>query len=392
MTDKDGGPVAGAVITAYGHPGATATSGADGYYEMQVKAGSYNVVPSGGSVKHARYQPATTQATVTNGSIGTASFKLQTGIELQLKFDKAAVPADGLQVVNGTITTTEGGKPAPNVGVELEVMPGQTALAAVTRAPRASVCSGGSRVWPTGTLADPNGYPVSVTTDATGHYKLAITVGTTPGVWRLNAWAKNANGTLSADPSSAAETQSITFEPLRGTPAHLAAFVTQFNSGAKHLPASGFAQISANSNTMVNTLAMATAGDPVGTGLSGLAYALVNGKDGQSVLVFSATHPPVVDRQGEIQPPLAANHDDPVIDPAEWSGLELAANGAIVTSLQSVLDAGALPDVPTLAQFDSGAPVLGWKGMPGNVVSIFQPNFEYLGWGYPGIGQPGACY
>jgi hypothetical protein len=271
-------------------------------------------------------------------------------------------------------------------------MPGESALNSVIKAPRASICSAGTRVWPTGTLAAPDGYPVSVTTDASGHYKLAITVGTTPGVWRLDAWAKNADGTLSTDPAAASDTKSITFEPLRGNPAHLAAFVTQFNAGAKHLPASGFAQISANSNTMVNTLAEATAADPVGTGLSGLAYALVNGKDGQSVLVFSAKQPPVVNGQGQLPPGVVANRDDLVLDPAEWSGVGVTANGALTTSLQSVLDAGGLPDAPTLAQFDSGAVALGWKGVPGNVVSIFQPNFEYLGWGYPGIGEAGACY
>ena len=143
---------------------------------------------------------------------------------------------------------------------------------------------------------------------------------------------------------------------------------------------------------MVNTLAEATAADPVGTGLSGLAYGLVNGKDGQSVLVFSAKQPPVVNAQGQLPPGEVANHDDLVLDPAEWSGVGVTANGAMTTSLQSVLDAGGLPDAPTLAQFDSGAVALGWKGVPGNVVSIFQPNFEYLGWGYPGIGEAGACY
>ena len=392
VTDKDGGPVAGATITAYGHPGASTTSGADGYYEMQVQAGSYSVVPSGGSVKGARYLPASNSTTVTNGSIGTANFKLQTGIELQLKFAKAAVPADGLQVVDGTITTTEGGKPAPNVPVRLEVMPGDSALDSVLKAPRASVCGGGTRIWPTGTVADPDGYPVSVTTDATGHYQLAITVGTTPGVWRLDAWAKNANGTLSTDPAAASETKSITFEPLKGTPAQLPAFVGLFNFDAQKVPTTGLNNISASANTMTNTLAQATAADPAGSKLSGLAYSLVNGKDGQSVLVFQATRPPAVDRQGEIEPPLKANRGDLVMDPAEWSGIALTANGAVVTSLQSVLDQGALPDAPTIAQFAAGAPGVGWKGLPGNVVTIFQSNFEYLGWGYPGIAQPGACY
>jgi hypothetical protein len=48
--------------------------------------------------------------------------------------------------------------------------------------------------------------------------------------------------------------------------------------------------------------------------------------------------------------------------------------------------------VPTLADFDAGKPAVGWKPVRGNQVTIFSPNFEFLGWGYAGIGQATACY
>jgi len=146
---------------------------------------SHTVGPQGKSAPS--YSPKIIDATAADGATTTADFKLLAGIELQLHFAKSSVPANGTEVVNGTITTTEFGKPLPNVTVQLEVMPGKTAAEAVTSAPRATVCNSGNRLWPTGTMASPDGFPVTVTTDSTGHYDLAITVGTTPGTWRLDA-------------------------------------------------------------------------------------------------------------------------------------------------------------------------------------------------------------
>jgi hypothetical protein len=74
-----------------------------------------------------------------------------------------------------------------------------------------------------------------------------------------------------------------------------------------------------------------------------------------------------------------------VIDPAEWIG----AGGV---SLQNVLDKGKLQRLPTLAQFDAGKTVLGWKTVSNNEITLFSPSFEFLGWGYFGAGAAGACY
>ena len=393
VKDKDGGAVPGTVVTAYGHPGANTTTGADGFYAMQVKAGNYRILPSGGP--HGKsapvYSPKLNSTTIANGTTGTADFTLLAGIELQLHFAKSAVPADGLQVVDGTITTTEFGKPLANVPVQLEVMPGETAVKAVTSGPLAAVCNAGSRLWPTGTLASPDGFPVSVTTDATGHYSLAITVGTTPGIWRLDAWAKNPDGSLSSDVTAASDTQSITFDKLPGPTAMPSDFVTEFNTAAKP-KTTGLYQISGNSNTIVNTLAQTTATQAISTKLGGLAYALVNAPDDQSVLVFLASKPPVIDAKGALPPAFAANADDLVIDPAEWTGAGLPASVSSGASLQSVLDGGLLPRVPTLSEFDAATAVVGWKTVSHNQVTIFSTSFEYLGWGYPGIAAAGACY
>jgi len=88
----------------------------------------------------------------------------------------------------------------------------------------------------------------------------------------------------------------------------------------------------------------------------------------------------------------AANADDPVIDPAEWTGAGLPSKVTNAVSLQSVLDAGLLPDAPTLDEFDTGTPVKAWKTLKDSAITPFSESFEYLGWGYPGLAAPGACY
>lgn len=391
LRDKDGGPVAGADVKAYGPTNATATTGADGYYSMQLKPGSYRIVPSGGP--HGKsapdYVPKYNATTVADGTSGRADFQLQAGIELELHFDQPAVPADGLHVVNGMVTTTEFGKPLPNVGVQLEAMPGESYTKAVIGGPRASVCGAGSRQWPTGTMADPDGDPVSVTTDATGHYALAITVGTTPGRWTLEATAKNADGTLSTDVTSASDTQSIMFTSLLKAKMP-PDFVTEFNLVAQATTA--VQQISGSASPMVNTLAQVTGTAAGGAKLGGLAYALVNATDGQSMLVFPADKPPVVDSKGFIPDVLTSNAADQVIDPPEWTGAGLPAKVTNAASLQAVMAGGHLAFLPTLNEFDGAKPVVSWKLIPKNAISVFAQTFQYLGWGYPGIAQPGACY
>ena len=286
------------------------------------------------------------------------------------------------------------GQPLGGVTVQLEAQAPETADQAVTSGPRAAVCGPNGRVWPTGSLSSPDGFPVLVTTDATGHYDLSITVGTTPGTWTLDAWAEvtDPNGTthLSGDTTAASQTRSLTLAPLGSGAGALAGFRTDFDGEATHNKA--LTQLTANADQIVSTLAQVTAARSAAGKFDGLAYALVNAKDGQSVLIFRADRPPVVNAQGQLPPGDAANADDLVIDPAEWDGGGMVSKLINTGSLEAVLDSGRLPDVPTLANFDAGKPAVGWKPVRGNQVTIFSPNFEFLGWGYAGIGQATACY
>ncbi len=385
VKDEDGSPVVGVTVDAKGKSSVSTTTGADGYYAMQVQPGSYQIVPSGApGGKSARpFHPKSNATTIAAGTTGTADFTLEDGIELKLQLDKKSVAADGIQVVGGTITTTYDGKPVA-VGVQLQGMPNVSSKKAVTSSPLAAVCSGTTRVWPasTTTLQDPDGTYATVTTDATGTYNFTITVGTTPGVWSLEAWAKNTAGQISAD-ASAHETQSITFEGLRSPTWTPEDFATEFDKVAANTPA--LTQIPPSSNTMVNTLAQTNSSDSVNTGLGSLAYALVNARDGQSVLIFPANKPPLINPNGAITA-RPANAKDVVIDPAEWTG-----SGP--NSLQSVLEKGTLPNkLPTVADFSTGKTIGGFKTVAGNSITLFSTSFEFLGWGYAGVGAAGACY
>jgi hypothetical protein len=141
VLDKDGGPVSGATVAAYGHPGATTTSDTDGFYAMQLKKGTYQVQPSGGPQGKASpsYTPRVAPADIIDGKTTHLDFTLDTSVELKLHFAKTSVVANGYEVVSGTITTTQYGKPLPNVTVQLEVKPSESANQAVTTGARASV-------------------------------------------------------------------------------------------------------------------------------------------------------------------------------------------------------------------------------------------------------------
>lgn len=393
VTDKDGGPVSGTDIRVYGPGGTSATSGYDGYFAMQVLKGRYRVVPSGGPAgkKSPSYDPTYVATVVHPGVTSAANFQLQSSIELKLNFKQSTVLATGYEVVSGTITTTQFGKPLPNVSVQLQVQPSLSATQSVTTGVRASVCTNGSRIWPTSALNDPDGYPVTITTDATGTYNFSVTVGTTPGKWTLDAWAFNANGKLSTDVSAASDTKSISVTSNGSS--SLSGFVNELDQAAKATTFStSLSNDAGSANNMWTLLSQVTKSGAHGINFGGLAYSLVNAKDGQAMIIFPEGKPPIINKASEIPSALTQNADDLVYDPAEWTGAGIATKLNVnIASLPNVLAAGLLTRLPTLQDFHDGTSVPGWKTVRGNEMTLFSGNFEFLGWGYPGS-TPGSCF
>ena len=212
VTDRDHDPVSGTTVAAEGPGGGRAETGDDGYYAIVVKPGTYQVTASGGpsGKKEASYAPARRSVSVPADGKARNPLELRAGLEVQLKFSEDEAPATGFAVVKGTIITTEYGKPLPSETVHLNAMPGKSDLASVRDAPMAAVC-GPSRIWPQGTLADPDATSVNITTDAHGRYEFTVAVGASPGKWKLEATAEvtGADGPeISTDPD-ASDTESI---------------------------------------------------------------------------------------------------------------------------------------------------------------------------------------
>jgi hypothetical protein len=269
-------------------------------------------------------------------------------------------------------------------------MPGQPVDQAVTDAPLASICAESiSRIWPQGYLNGPDALPVDITTDANGHYKFSITVGSRPGVWRLQAWAETSEG-LALDPTES-ETKAVTFTSLGS--ARLSNFVGEVNLIAKstHI----FDDLE-NQGSLESELADVTAHPPSGANLGGLAYALGQAKQDETMIIFPADSPPVA-HDGVVVLD-ARNDNDLIIDPNEWTGAGLPSTITDAASLYSIIQKGLLPDVPTLEQWATGADVKAWKTISGNSLAMPEGAFEEFGWGYgPGFPPlttqiPGSCY
>ncbi len=135
--------------------------------------------------------------------------------------------------------------------------------------------------------------------------------GTTPGVWRLQAWAETTEG-LALDPT-ASETKSVTFTSLGS--ARLSNLVFEVKLIAKST--NTFAGLE-NQGSLQAELADVTAHATGEARLGGLAYALGQAKQDEAMIVFPADSPPVT-RDGVVVVG-TRNDNDLVIDPNEWTG------------------------------------------------------------------------
>jgi len=383
VRDKDEQGVQGATVAATGEGGASSPVDAtSGFYAINVKAGQYTVSPSGGpsGVTPPRFAPENLAVSVGDGDVARADFSLNGGLKVTLTLSDASVTADGLTVVKGEINTTEFGKPQGDVTVSLRPKPSESGEAAVSSGTRATICaSTGTRIWPTGSLLAPYGTPVDVVTDTNGVYDFTMTVGTVPGSFPLNAWAKNAAGDLiTSDLTNTSPDVTLTVTP----PGNWT--VSQFLSelgGLKSDAAASKVLTTMTDDPASITASLAELSGP-SSKLGGLAYSLVNGASGgAAVLVYQDTSPPKVDANAQV----TAGSDALILSPGLWVGSKLIA----LTALNVVMQKGLLSAAPTFQQWTQGSAVPGWK-LTSNSATVSTTSFQYNGWPYPST-QLGAC-
>jgi hypothetical protein len=383
VTNKDGNPVEGAKITAYGPSHASAESGPGGIYYMEVdKAGSYKVVPDDASVKKSSFDPVYQDVSVPKDGDATANFKLNSSVQVSINLSSTSVAASGYAVVTGTVKTTLNGQPDPGINLKLSVDP-TDAKAALTTAPKVAICGPSGRIWPQGAITALTGKDVTVTTDQTGTYQFSLTVGTAPGQWNLDAWAYNEDGTLSTDVGDASETKTLDVTPV--TPdTKLSSFVTELDSLKSTSIAS---QLTTNPGGLAGLLSTLKQGVQFG----GLTFSVGQGTDGQNVIIAPATSQFVIGSDGKIQRS-SSLLNDLVIDPQEWTGAGLPASVTNAASLQSVMQSGLLSDVPSVNAWESGGSGNpGWK-LASNTLTDPSASLNYFGWAYPpSTSVPGYC-
>jgi hypothetical protein len=217
-------------------------------------------------------------------------------------------------------------------------------------------------------------------TDANGVYDFTMTVGTVPGTFPLNAWAKNAAGDLiTTDLKDTSPDQMLTVTP----PGNWT--VGQFLSELAGLKTDAAASqvLAAMTNDAAGiTQSLSQLSGPASK-LGGLAYSPVSGTSGGgAVLVYQDTSPPQVDATGQV----TAGDGTLVLSPGQWVGTKLIP----LTVLNTVIQKGLLNAAPTFPQWASGAAVPGWN-LTANKAYYWTSSFQYNGWPYPST-APGACY
>jgi hypothetical protein len=382
ISNKDKQGAAGVVVDMFGQgngPSYEATTGDDGHYAADVRAGHYRVVPSARSVPsrtEINFTPTATDVHAPPNGQADADFELDSGLVVSLDLSHASVPADGAQVVKAKVHVTQYGKPVSGQTVELWPQSDGTSTQAVTTGPRVLMCTAGGRIWPTGSLDDPDGLGVDETTDTHGNYTFTLDVGTVPGRWRLTAWAKDASGALiTADTRNSADDKTLTVTPVGSPTAGVDAFVPEYNTIASST--SLVAGISDDTNTMLSDFINLS---NTQSGLYGLAYAPVTGNQ-SAILIYQAANTPHLARSGTV----TAHTGDLVLQPSNWT----AVAGVPITSLDAALQAGRLQALPTYADWTAGTSVPGWTGQP-ETMSVTSAAFQYFGWPYPSTAT-GTC-
>ncbi|HVW19327.1 MAG TPA: hypothetical protein VHB30_13860 [Solirubrobacteraceae bacterium] len=204
--------IRGMRVKAAGSDGGTATTNGDGYYAIEVgKSGSYDVTgelrASDRKVKPLpKLSPAEREVKVKTGSKAKdVDFKLSRGDDFDVTFldgkrEVTSTPADGVKAVTAAIRAKDPNDD-PIVNKQLQLVVNGARLA-----PRAVVCAGNERIWPSGIVRGARGADVDskhpLQTDGKGHADLTVYVGTEPGSFELTVRNQGAQASNSPEGSA----------------------------------------------------------------------------------------------------------------------------------------------------------------------------------------------
>jgi hypothetical protein len=379
--NKSGAP--GLVVDMFGQgngPSYEATTGQDGHYAATVKAGHYRVFPSAKSVPsktEVKFTPSDSTVHAPPNASADADFELDSGLVVTLDLSDHSVPADGMHIVKAKVHVTQYGKPVVGQTVALMPQPDETSAQSLTSGPRVLMCTTGGRIWPTGSLNDPDGIDVDEVTDANGNYTFTLDVGTVPGSWKLTAWAKDASGSLiTADTRNTSDDQTLTVDPVSAHAAAVDDFVPEYNRLAS---STGLVSgISDDLNTMLGDFIKLSRTQTQQGGLGGLAYAPASQG---AILIYQAASTPHIAKDNTV----TARTGDLVLQPSDWTTVPKVA----FASLDAELTGGRLQALPTFAQWTSGTSVPSWTGNK-STMTLPSTAFQYFGWPYPNTAT-GSC-
>jgi len=391
ILDKEGQPVPGAAVSVYGaghgEGNYEASTGPDGSYAVEVTPGHYRVAPSVTGLSRAapKIKPTDEHVSVGAGGTAKANFTVETALIVRLSLSASTVPADGMHIVQGTITAKYDGAPAAGLTIDvspkLKEDPAYANNTDVKSGALATVCNGTSRIWPQGTIIDPNGNSAYVQLDANGKYAFTIDVGTVPGPLSVTAWAVSSvvpsltTGTpINVDTADASDTQTLDLTSL----GHMTA--KKLESELHSIR--GAANLAAVSND-AGALTAALGGIAAKGLLGGVAFSWINGTNGSTaVLAYDANRPPTFDPTTGAMTAIGGV----VLQPDEWVSVP-----GFAPDLETAIKGGKVTAIPTFLDWLTGASgVAGWKLLPNTDATPWTQNFSFNGWPYLSTAA-GAC-
>lgn len=361
-------------VKIHGPESKTVHTNANGYYVATVKeSGTYRVTPKlpGKYGGKKGIKPDSRVVKVSSTKSARADFTVEDDLEVTLDFDRDKVPANGYEVVNGTIKAMRFGKPVPNLYVSVIPFKHTVSMDADTAPVPARFCTTpGYLTWPNGTRGlNHNQFPFDVYTDAEGEAKFMVQTGTVPGNLVVQVWAKDGNLKLRNDNiTNISETKTIVNEAV---PATLLGNLSQ-----------DLGKVGTDKGVVWENYPTYLA-DQLGLQAGGgLAFDPIQGSGMTGVLVHEATRRIPFGEGGVI----GAN--DGAVMSADRIDTVLSA---LYGGWSKVINGKALPVLPTFAAWKAGNATAGWSLTPqtGNVTSLADPRaWSYFGFPYP---KAGGC-